>query len=682
VRTNSELRVLALWGLTLAAPAWVFAQTPASPAPLKDLSAAYYHAALGHLYSDLAAQYGGRSEYVNKAIDNFKQAMRYDPDSPFLAEELADLYLQTGQIRSAINEFEDAVKRNPDDLNARRILARFYTARLREGSQSRSNQEMLHKAIEQYEKVAEKAPRDTNNLIMLGRLYKMDNRSQDAENAFKKVMEVDPENEEAMTGLAIVYSDNGDNVKATEMLRKVAEKYPNMRTLMALGSTYEQMKEFKLAADAYKRALDLNPANTDLKRAYADELFKAEDYDTALKVFEELIAEDPNDPQSNLRLSMIYRIKRDFPKAHEYARKARELDTSNDLNIRYNEVDLLAVEGKTQEAIATLREMIDSMPKSPATMSEKNNRIVLLERLGGLCAQADQTEQAVQAYREIAQLDPDVASKAVAQIIETYRYARMFKEADKEAQAALAKYPDDRVVKATLANVQADMGQFDKAVANMKSLFDGKNDKQTWLGLASIHEKARNFAEMARDLDNAEKLATTDDERADIWFMRGAMYEKEKRYDASEAEFRKVLKLNPQSASTLNYLGYMLADRNVRLTEAHEMIQKAVDQEPQNGAYLDSLGWVYFRMNRLAEAEDWLQKALEHTPRDPAVHDHMADVYAALGKLKDAISQWEMSLQEYHTSPAGENDPDEIAKVQKKLDEAKVRMAKGNGGKK
>ena len=682
MRTNSELRVLALWGLTLAAPAWVVAQTPASPAPLKDLSAAYYHAALGHLYSDLAAQYGGRSEYVNKAIDNFKQAMRYDPDSPFLAEELADLYLQTGQIRSAINEFEDAVKRNPDDLNARRILARFYTARLREGSQSRSNQEMLHKAIEQYEKVAEKAPRDTNNLIMLGRLYKMDNRSQDAENAFKKVMEVDPENEEAMTGLAIVYSDNGDNVKATEMLRKVAEKYPNMRTLMALGSTYEQMKEFKLAADAYKRALDLNPANTDLKRAYADELFKAEDYDTALKVFEELIAEDPNDPQSNLRLSMIYRIKRDFPKAHEYARKARELDTSNDLNIRYNEVDLLAVEGKTQEAIATLREMIDSMPKSPATMSEKNNRIVLLERLGGLCAQADQTEQAVQAYREIAQLDPDVASKAVAQIIETYRYARMFKEADKEAQAALAKYPDDRVVKATLANVQADMGQFDKAVANMKSLFDGKNDKQTWLGLASIHEKARNFAEMARDLDNAEKLATTDDERADIWFMRGAMYEKEKRYDASEAEFRKVLKLNPQSASTLNYLGYMLADRNVRLTEAHEMIQKAVDQEPQNGAYLDSLGWVYFRMNRLAEAEDWLQKALEHTPRDPAVHDHMADVYAALGKLKDAISQWEMSLQEYHNSPAGENDPEEIAKVQKKLDEAKVRMAKGNAGKK
>jgi Flp pilus assembly protein TadD len=154
------------------------------------------------------------------------------------------------------------------------------------------------------------------------------------------------------------------------------------------------------------------------------------------------------------------------------------------------------------------------------------------------------------------------------------------------------------------------------------------------------------------------------------------MYEKQKKLQEAEAEFRKVLSANPDNASALNYLGYMLADRDLRLQEAHQLIARAVELEPQNGAFLDSLGWVKFRLGRLEEAETLLRQALQRVSRDPIVHDHLGDVYFQQGKLREAIGQWERSLKEWEASSRAEHEPVEVAKIQKKLEGAKVRLAK------
>lgn len=187
---------------------------------------------------------------------------------------------------------------------------------------------------------------------------------------------------------------------------------------------------------------------------------------------------------------------------------------------------------------------------------------------------------------------------------------------------------------------------------------------------------------MSKAIDAAEKLSTTQDEKENVYFVRGAMYERQKKYDLAEEEFKKALKVNPESAAALNYLGYMLADRNVRLPEALDLIKKAVALEPNNGAYLDSLGWVYFRMNRLDEAVEQLRRALEHGSRDPTVHDHLGDVYSGLNKWKDALAQWEMALHEWHSNAPSDLDTTEVAKLQKKVESAKIRLAKENSPKK
>jgi tetratricopeptide (TPR) repeat protein len=133
--------------------------------------------------------------------------------------------------------------------------------------------------------------------------------------------------------------------------------------------------------------------------------------------------------------------------------------------------------------------------------------------------------------------------------------------------------------------------------------------------------------------------------------------------------------MDPNNSQTLNYLGYMLADRNTHLEEALNLIKHAVDLDPQNGAYLDSLGWAYFRLGRYDEAEANLRRAAAKTPNDATVQDHLAELYAKTGKLKLAEMHWERALNEWSRSVPADVDQQDVSRVQKKLESTKVKLA-------
>src|SRR5260370_35229027 len=158
---------------------------------------------MGHLYSELAGACGNRSDYTNKAIDHYRQAMKLDPSASFLSEELTDLYIQAGRIKDAVSEAEDLLKQNPDNLEARRLLGRIYARLIGDPQQNKVNEDMLRRAIEQFQKVTEKDPKDVESWLMLGRLERISRNSVDAEKAYKKALDQDSGNEEALTGLAM-----------------------------------------------------------------------------------------------------------------------------------------------------------------------------------------------------------------------------------------------------------------------------------------------------------------------------------------------------------------------------------------------------------------------------------------------------------------------------------------------
>jgi tetratricopeptide (TPR) repeat protein len=669
--TSISKRAGAICYLALVAGNIAYAQLGAAKPTAKtvDKATAYYHFSMGHLYAEQAATYGNRGDYLTKAIEHYKLALKADPGATFLSEELSDLYIQSGRLREAVVESEDALKQNPNDLNARRILGRIYARMIGDSQQGRINEEMVKKATEQYQKIAALDPKDADTWLMLGRLHKIGQNSVDAEKAYQKVLELDADNEDALTGLAMIYSDLGDTRRATETLKKVTEKNPSMRTLAALASTYEQMRDYKSAADTLARAVEMSPDNLDLKRGYAQDLMFADDLDKALKVYQELAAEDPKDYQAYLRMSQIYRQQRNFAKARETSDKARAIEPDN-LEIRFNDVNLLEAEGKVPEAIAMLRDILDASAKRSYNLPEKNNRAALLERLGILYRSLENTDEAVKSFRQMIELDQSFGSRASSQIIDTYRNVHDFTKALEEAKTSKTQFPSDRTLTAVRASLLADVGKTDQAVAELKTLLDGKADREIQLSMAQVYEKAKKYNEMAKAVDAAEKLSETGEEKEAIYFTRGAMYERQKKYDLAEAEFRRVLKLNPDNASALNYLGYMFADRNVKIDEAFQMLSTAVEKEPNNGAFLDSLGWVYFRMGKLKEAEEYIRRSLERVGRDATVRDHLGDVLFQAGKVKEAIAQWEAALKEYESGASSEADPAEIANINKKLENA------------
>jgi tetratricopeptide (TPR) repeat protein len=425
----------------------------------------------------------------------------------------------------------------------------------------------------------------------------------------------------------------------------------------------------------FKRALAIKPDSQPIQRALAQNLFYSEKYDEALKLFTELAAADPKDAQIQLKISEIYRQKRMFDKSREALAKAKALD-KDDLAIKYDEVNLLEAEGKGEQAIAMLRAILDETAKKSYSAAEKGSRAMLLERLSGLYRDAKQAGKAVEALRQLGELDPGAGSRVAVAVVDTYRVVKDYPAALTEADAALKKYPKEPAVLVTHASLLADMGKVDAAAAEIRSMLGGERDRDTYLALAQVYEKGKNFGEMGKALDAAEKLSQSKKEKESIYFTRGAMYEKMKNYAASEAEFRKVLEVNPQNSGALNYLGYMLADRNMRLEEARDMIRKALDLEPDNGAYLDSLGWVNFRLGKLDEAEQNLRQSIERINGDPTVYDHLGDVYLKQGKVKEAIGQWQLSMKEWEKTPQSELDPEEVAKVSRKLEGARVRLAK------
>ncbi len=642
---------------------------------------AYYNFAMGHLYSELSNVYGNRREFVDQAIEYYREALKADPDASFLTGSLSELYLRAGRVNEAVTEAERRLQADPNDLEARRVLARIYTRLIGDpgaGGGSRRgdgvNETMLRKAIEQHQEIVKQDPSDAESRLLLGRLYRLDRRNVDAEDAFKKVLELDPENELAMKELALVYTSLGDSNKAIEMLTKVNSRNPSLRTLLELASAYEQIRDFENASDVYKRALEMRPGELDILKRYAQALLFSDQIEPARAVLEEITTKAPDDVEAYLRLSQIYRQQGNFDKARVANNRAKELAPDN-LEILYNDVNLLDAEGKTDEAIAQVRRMIADAEKARYTDSERNTQSVLIERLGLLERSVERYDEAVASFRKLAAVNPESAGRALAQVVETYRMAKDFQRAETEANAAYSRFPDDRTLVVVRASLLADLGKGDEAINDMRNYLEGREDHQNLVTMAQIYEKAKRFPEMAKALDRAEELAESEDERQTVVFLRGAMFERQKDFEAAEAEFRKVLAKNPESASALNYLGYMLADRNIRLDEAYEMIKKAVDLDPGNAAYLDSLGWVYFRMGKLTEAELALKQALQRFSKDPTIHDHLGDVYFEQGNLKDAVTQWDIALKEWRRNAPSDRDEELISKLAAKLEKGKVSLA-------
>ena len=654
-----------------------------------DRAAAYYHFALAHMYEEQVATYG-RSELANKAIEEYRAAIDADPTSAYLTSGLAELYAKTGRIRDAVVEAQDIIKRNPNNLEARRLLGRIYLRSLGDMQAGSGSESVLKLAIEQYEQIIRLQPDSMDDHLLLGRLYRLNNDLQKAENEFKTAVKLQPGSEEAVTTLAYLYNELGDTARATQVLSSVPNAERSAKLYSALGYTYEQQKQYKNAVEAYRHAIELDRDNLDAIRGLAQNLLNDGQADAALEQYKVIADANPEDAQTYVRIAEIYRKQGKFEVALDNLKKAESM-VQDSVEVPYNIAAIYQAQGRYDEAIPIMRDLLKKSEKSDGKYSngEKSNRAVFLERLGSIYRDQGNNQAANEIFRQIIALGGDEnIERGYQQIIDTWREAKEWQKATDTAKEAVQKLPGSRDLKMVLASQQADMGEADKALRDVRAMLKGdanakssSDDRQVYIALAQMNTRLRRFSDAEQALDKAEQLSSKTDDKEYVWFLRGSTFEREKRYTEAEEQFKKVVASDPEHASALNYLGYMLADQNTKLEEALGYIKRAVDLDPTNGAYLDSLGWAYFRLGKYELAEDNLLKASQKINTDPTVHDHLGDLYQKTGRLKLAATNWERALIEWNRTIAAEVDPADQTRVQKKLDSAKMKLAREEGAK-
>src|SRR5579872_6706875 len=418
---------------------------PAKTSPRKvDKAGAYYHYTLAHMYEEMVTAYG-RSDLATKATEEYRLAIEADPSSEFLTSSLAELYVKTGRIADAVKEAQDIIKRDPKNLEAHKLLGRIYLRSLGDMPGGSGSDNILKLAIDQYEQITKLDPDSVDDHLLLGRLYRLNNDLQKGEGELKTAIKLDPNSEEAVTTLAMLYTDEGDTSRALQVLSSVPDAGRSAKLYAALGATYEQRKDYKGAIDAYQHAIELDRDNLDAIRGLAENYLNDGQIDKALDQYKVIADANPEDAQTYLRMSEIYRRQGKYDEALESLKKAQAM-VPDALEVPYNIAVVYEAQGRYDDAVKILQDLLKKTEKADNSYSQadRNNRGIFIERLGMVYRDQENYSAAVEAFRKMIPLGDDNAKTGYQDVIDTYREAKEWPLATAAAREALQKMPDDR----------------------------------------------------------------------------------------------------------------------------------------------------------------------------------------------------------------------------------------------
>jgi len=636
---------------------------------------AYYNYTMAHIY-ELQYENTSKSEYATQAIDFYKKAYALDPESPVIGERLAEMYWKAQRVHDAITEAQGIIQRDPGDLPTRRLLGRIYLRSLGDLRAGGAQSEIAAKAIEQYQEIYRLDPQDTESALWLARLYRLRNEHEQAGQVLRGILKHDPENEPAIEQLTQLLLDQGQSGEALSLLEGVTKRSASPALLDLLGDAYTQTKHLGEAERAYKKAAELDPSEPSHQRGLGQTLVAQEKYAEALAVYQKLSELMPDDYDVYLRMAQIYRELRQLDHAEQNLVKARQYAPGN-LDVMDNEAMLYEAQGRYEDAIRVLSDAVAGVKNEALTTPGRRHSLaVLYQQLGQLYRETENYPAAVNTYSELAHLGDEEDRRSRVLLMDTYRAAKDLSKALEVGKAALAKYPENPLIRSNQALLLGENGQTDEAVAMLRAqLTKTPADRDIYLTIAQVYERGRRYKEAEASARAAEVLPGSPRDKETVWLLLGSIYERQKMFDRAEEQFKKALAVNPKAAPVLNYYGYMLGDLGQRLEEAASLVERALKEEPYNGAYLDSMGWIYYRQNRLEEAEALLRQAIQRDGHDPTIHAHLGDVYAKLGRTEQAAAEWEKCLAEWRRALPADIETDKIVEVQEKLGQVKHRIA-------
>jgi tetratricopeptide (TPR) repeat protein len=622
-----------------------------------DHAESYYHYLMGTMRE--------HDRDFNAAINEYREALKYDPNSSDIYARLADLYVQANRIDEAVQDAQKALAQNPNNKEAHKMLGQIYLEKL---YASENDPEDLKKAISEFEQVRKLDPDDDYAELSLGQLYLQNGQPTQAAELLEKYVQGNGQSPTAIVALASAYQQLNQNDKAISYMQQYLDENPdNLYILQQLITLYEKKGDFRNAVDLQKRAYEADSDNPAIFRKYVDLLSKTQQYPQAITLLEQRLKQEPQKIEWSVILAKTLQEAGNQDRA-ESVMQQQITSHPDDQDLKLALIQIYEDGKKYNEAIQQLKTMAQKV-ESDKSMNEKDKRsseAVIYSHLGYAAQQTKNYDSAIDYYKKArAVVDASDTPKFDFYIALNYRNEKKYDQAIDTINAVLKDNPNDSDSWELLSLVYEEKGDQQSSDKVLQHLIDTHPGTADYFVLKAERLQQRDkYADSLTFLKTVQAKFSTNDQ---ILFLLGAASERMKNYDSAEEYFKQTIALNPQNANALNYLGYMLIDRGARVEEGIDYIKRALQIDRDNGAFLDSLGWGYFKLNKLDLAEDNLRMALQRLDDNAVVHDHIGDLYFKLGKFKDAIQHWEIAVK-------GKSDEIDPQYIQKKIDDTKNRI--------
>ncbi len=578
-------------------------------------------------YEFLLAKLAAGDGNFDEALRHMDRAIAKSPNDPILTYERAMIYIDAGRIDRAESELRAVVTKNPEFYDANRVLGRVLLDR------SNGDRARMEEALKYLETAYKGSPDDLSTGVAISQVLTTLGRQEDAERVLATLVERAPDQRSLNYTYAQVLTKVGRGSESQKYLERAVAIDPTFGpAIMQLLDMYQQSNEWQKAADILEPLIAEDPMNIEMQRQQAYFLLRAGDARNARDRFKSLVAADPKDSRSQFYLGEALNDLEEYAESEKIFRQLGASDP-NDADYVASLGISLGGQKKWEDAAATFNHLMHmpNVPDNLVVMANTQLAYIELQR-GNHVASVEMAKSALTFHDR-----PN--NQAINIAVEALKKEKKFADAVALIEPLAKKFDSDPFVNAKYVEVLVRAGQKEKAREH--ALAQAKNGPRNAMAAAEAYVQLDDHAD-AITLMKAAVAGRPDD--IDLLFELGSVYERSGDRKAAEEAFLKVLEKTPDHGPTLNYLGYMWAEGGQNLDRAQEMLTRAVGQDPNNGAYVDSLGWVYFQLGKLDLAEKYLTDATKLLPRDATVHEHLGDVLAKRGEMPRALELYRAAI--------------------------------------
>jgi tetratricopeptide (TPR) repeat protein len=599
---------------------------------------------------------------VNDALAAFEEAERMAPDSPetaYVLVEHAQLLARMAQyarnpsmrdesLRRAGEKVQAARRLAPDNLDVLRAVGDVYI------ELSAGDPSALATAREALEAVRKRDRNDAQTFLTLGRIYLDQNQPEKAAEVFQELVDNIPQQRTAYALLVESLMRSDKQPEAEKALQEILTFDPgSLEARLSLADLQSRRGDAKAVLETLRGAPEEVRDDPRLERQLAWALYQGGDLEGALKEVDRLAGKDPDSQALALLRGLVVAAQGRNEEAIELLSKVRAAQPK-DAGVALSLSQVMQRAGRRDEAAAVLANLAETLEKDGKPEEAQEVRLEAAQ----IHFDAKDWSKVGEVLRPLLGSD-DPALRGQAVLMQADALARAGRH--EEALALLAREKDSPAVASRRAEVLVRAGRHEEAGRVFTTLAEA--------GGASALAAAQGFQRVDRYQESIpilEKLTTANPDQAVTGFLLGAAYERTGQRDKAVAEFRRILKLEPDFHAALNYLGYTFAEAGTNLEEALSLITRAVALDPDNGAYVDSLGWTYYRLGRPEQARGYLERAARLEPEDATLQEHLGDVYVALGQTERARQAYQRALD---IGAGGAEKPEDLEKIRRKLEE-------------